>query len=630
MSRTLFGAKAKKEYISADKFDFLELENCVINDGEVKTRKGFEIDTNNAIFKLSSDNAFEMSLHITDCYISLDGKHGRVAINISENLMGSATYYMMLLCEDLSRIPLGYIEFSLNGAPDSFTVFCGKANSGAGIYFLARQNSDFITIRELSKDKSSWVLINDSLLYAPTILANGRGEAYHTATVGTRAVSFPSPTLPEAKNMMTPRFKACFTTDGASSGFTLPLSDLDDSPVYCELNCGGKKYSWQIPAGDTKSSVVRVEETDVTFYVERGFGRVYFRKSTGEEFKPALSSALNNLCVTAYKTEAGHINKIGAMASCGMVQGSFLQNSSPVTYFYANKEFPSLIAFNSPTDPLYFPENTCYSLGSNQNKIVFATLLANKLLVIKQGEIYAGVISGNTNKAFNISFKRNLTFSASPIGATIKEVGNSLFFMSQDNSVWEISNVTLSSAKITKVITITENFDFAVTVEDKYLLIKDNAATVIQKGENGFIVSKWTFPARAVGGIKHLGEAVILFELYLNDSYMVCPARYKTEYDTDVVSENEIQKKPIKSNIAIKLTKDEICAIRTRKITLFGTATCATLKLFDGNKPLAVRRAYFKNKTAEIYVGALLKSGIAQISFEKEFSLSGVLIESKK
>lgn len=630
MSRTPISAKVAKEYIAASDFEFFELENCDISYGAVKNRKGFEIDPKNAVFKISENDAFEMSLHITDCFISVDGKHGRVAINISENLMGSATYYMMLLCEDLSRIPLGYIEFSSNGGPNSFTVFCGKANSGIGVYFLARQGDDFITIRELGKDKSSWALINDSLLYAPTILAHGRGEAYHTATVGTRAVSFPSPTLPEAKNLMTPRFKANFTTDGASSGFTLPLSNLDDAPVYCELNLGGKKYSWQISAGQTKSSAVKVEETEVCLYVERGFGRVYFRKSTGEEFKPALSSAQNNLCVTAYKTEAGHINKIGAMASCGMVRGSHLQSKSPVTFFYGNRLFPSLIAFNSPNDPLYFPENTCFSLGFEQKKIAFATLVANKLLVIKDGEIYTGEISVKTNDAFKISFKRNLGVPILPIDSTIKEVGGSLFFLSRDNAVWEISDISLPSAKTTKVAELKGNFDFALALEDKYLLIKGNLATVIQKTKSGYAVGKWHLPARAVGGTTSLGEAVIFFEFYIGEAYMVCPARYTLDLDTEVVSESLTLKKPIKASMSIKLTKEKINAIRTQKITLFGSGTNVNLKLIGGKGVNALRRSCFKDGAANFYVGALQNRDIAQFSFEKEFSVSGIYAEYKQ
>ena len=76
-----------------------------------------------------------------------------------------------------------------------------------------------ISVRELSSDRKSWILLTESLIYTPLILANGRGEAYHNAEVSGRALSLPAPLFFESKNMLNPRFKAAYTTDGASYGF---------------------------------------------------------------------------------------------------------------------------------------------------------------------------------------------------------------------------------------------------------------------------------------------------------------------------------------------------------------------------------------------------------------------------
>ena len=122
----------------------------------------------------------------------------------------------------------------------------------AGIYFLCRrvyeESEDFISIREYNAEEERWVMLTDSSIYSPTLLEYGRGESYHLATVEGNPLQFPSPTLPEAKNLLSPRFTSRFTTDGMSIGFTLPLMNLDDELISATLKLGGKAY---LPAKGT-------------------------------------------------------------------------------------------------------------------------------------------------------------------------------------------------------------------------------------------------------------------------------------------------------------------------------------------------------------------------------------------
>ena len=105
-----------------------------------------------------------------------------------------------------------------------------------------------VSVRELSFETGSWDLLSESDIYTPTVLEFGRGEHYHFAEIQGRELNLPSPTLPERKNLLGPRFTARYTTDGASFGFTLPYSALDESVISARLSLKGKTYEFKIPA----------------------------------------------------------------------------------------------------------------------------------------------------------------------------------------------------------------------------------------------------------------------------------------------------------------------------------------------------------------------------------------------
>ena len=93
--------------VKNDSFDIKSMLNCVNSGGKIESRKGFYTRAEDSVFKSYYADAFDMSFVLTDCYLFLDGKYGRIAVSITDNLMDSITYNMMLICTDKTTIPLG-------------------------------------------------------------------------------------------------------------------------------------------------------------------------------------------------------------------------------------------------------------------------------------------------------------------------------------------------------------------------------------------------------------------------------------------------------------------------------------------------------------------------------------------
>lgn len=630
----------KKETLTADKFNIKGLVNCVRNENGFEGRKGFFAKAEDYIFKIDGSEAFDMSFIITDCYLFLDGKYGRVAVNIADNLMGSITYSMMLICSDKSTIPLGRINFVTSGVamgfPDSFAVFSGKANQGSGIYFISRllydeDYPDMISVRELSSDRKSWILLTDSLIYAPLILVNGRGEAYHNAEVLGRALNLPAPKLFESKNVLNPRFKAAYTTDGASYGFSLPFSKIDNTSVAADLFYKGQKYNLQITGAATKSPSVLIDSNEVVMNVDRNDGRVYFTLKSGGYWIPEFTGSVNNLCFTAYKTVEEHIKMVGSVSASQRLEG-------PVTLFYKSATEPSSVLINSPTDPLYFPENAVSMLGSEATKVSQILEANGNIFAFKEGEIYSSKIKAyKPNKKtasflgdvyetdeYTLTFKKAAVFAGAPIANTIKEINGEILFETKDAAVWKLKASSDGSVSSKKIGMLGEVYGFALSDKDRYMLIKDDRAVVFEKINDEYLTAEWRLPEKAVGGFSYIGKTLFLFEYSKDSVYMIYPAEYGEKKDIKLASSYVAEESDIKSELCLEILKDEENRKRIFKITASGEGDTLELELLDGEKKVIKRRARFKNGFAEFYIGAAIKKGYVKLSFDNPVKIDKI------
>lgn len=634
-------SKTEREHIPAEKLKIKGLVNCDFKDGKIQSRKGFVSNAQDIILKQYGFPDEGKSLKITENFLFLNGVYGRVAVDVLDNLMGTVTYNLLFLTATGKKQELGYIEFSSNGEdfgyPDSFTVFSGTKTVGTGIYFMARQcyakgKPDFVSIRELGQDLKTWALLSDQHIYTPTVLTNGRGDSYPFATVGTKDLRLPEPILPESKNMLTPKFRALYTTDSTSHAFSLPYANIDSGAVRAEISLWNNKYSFLIPAGASSSDAVQVEGRQITMHIERAVGRVYFKSGDGANYSPEFTGEYNNLCITAAKTEKQSDQLIAASTACKKVEGSVPFGKNEVTLFYGNRLNPSLVAANSPQNPLYFSEKTVYSIGNAEKQVLYISAKGGRVFAFKEGKLFSGEIkTEEKNVSAGLNFyktelliKKQTEIPASPKAETVLELKERLIFQSVDNSVWEINLNSLSCKRIAENIFAA---DFAIILEDKYLLIKDDTALVVKENGGGYICAEWRLPARATGGLSYLEDTSVFFENRDDLVYIMYSASYSGEQDISLISEYAQKSAPVICSVLADLSDGENRNRRICKLSVEAEGKEVGLKLMSDKNKTAERRSLIKNGFADFNVGGIGRKIQGLISFGGATAVSGLVAE---
>ncbi|MBQ5911107.1 MAG: hypothetical protein IIW94_03760 [Clostridia bacterium] len=634
-------------YIPAEDLKNAVLENCSVGGGKIENRKGFSFSPKDLIFKLYGSEDFENTFKITDCYMFLDGEYGRVAILISDNREGVVTYRMLFISSSGKSKLLGNIEFSSNGEdfgyPVSFTVFKGRPTKGRGVYLMVRRvynvMPDFIEIRELDNNNSFWAMLSDSDIYAPLVLANGRGESYHTLIFEGKELGLPAPIMPESKNLLGTRFRAAYTTDGMSFAFSLPFTRLDNEQIDVSMLYKGENYSFKIAKGERQSGEVQIGENTIILYLDRPVGRMYFGMKSGARWSPEFTGEINNICVNAGKTDTESRKKISSMRASSTIDGSMPFGKDVATVFYDNLMSPSLISLNSPSEPLYFPENLSNALGDAEKPVIYATHKDGKLLAFKDGEMYSAKVEtttaakkitllGETTEISETvcSLNKTADFAAAPKPSTFHSFSGSVLFQGEDNSVWAVNG----EAKVEKVAETEQGFDFATVQKDKYILLKGNKAAVLQKGAGGYIKGMWTLPHGVAGAFSYLGNSVFVFGYQNGEDYLLYPALYGGETDFCLMNEYYGCQKAVTSKISVSLKSAKRKPVRLYKITVDGSGRQAGLTVFEGEKKVAERKTDFKNGRAQLYVGAAGESLTAELSFKGKTTVFGIVTEQNE
>lgn len=264
-----------------------------------------------------------------------------------------------------------------------------------------------------------WVQVTD--YYVPTVLVNGRGNAV-TGSTGM------SGTLYEGFNLLTPKFKAKFTSDGKHEDPTSETSSWSGSNVFqmpTEINTalGGQveirfaKHSYTIALNKGNTDLtwgkVEVEREYVgdppgeTKYCHRYLevciysnGRIEFScarrsddggESTNYDGIPA-AAASNNITVTAYADGIGSAERerIGQMTRCCWFGGDRSGLAGGTRLFVCgNPEKPNLIHWSDVNKPLYFPENNYAYVGDSSQPVTGFGKQGDLLMIFKESEIYA-------------------------------------------------------------------------------------------------------------------------------------------------------------------------------------------------------------------------------------------------
>ncbi len=651
------GTTAKEGYISAAKSGGTALlKNCFAENGKIVSRPGL-CTVSGEIFTKSDLSVEEMTFINTDCYLYSGGKYGRIAVSVADNLTGNIIYNIRLVCadgsvQDMSSITFGRVTYDQFGVPDSFTVFRGRPTRGSGIYFVARvvygeNYSDRIVVRELSADQKVWIYLDESYLYVPTVLANGRGDAYYTAAPLGEALQLKKTVTPESRNLINPAFRCCFTADSSSWSFRLPYNQLDNGLISCDFMLDGETYSWRIYANETRSQETAVKGTGVTMRCDRAAGRIFFQNSQDVGWAPTYTGELNNVRITARKTFFEDMIKVSSMTACRQIDAAVTNGEYDLTVFYKSREYPALLLMNTPDEPLYFPEGGRITLGESETAVTCLIPKGKNLLAFKENEIYSAqlsryevnstaIVSGDSatvRKLYSPEFIRLAESDKSVNPQSITVIGSRLYFATLTGEIYSAEGDTAYTFKTEKVCdcdsTVTGG-GFGLRWGEKYLLIRGSRICAVQKQDSGYCVADWSFPTEFVGGIYYL-DCTLLFARYQGEGlYRLYPACLEGEKDI-YLTENgwwtKDTEKDIEAECSMELFESAPLPKRLYRMRVDCSAKEITATLFDRERPLAKKRLRPKGGRAELICGCTAYSPRLALNFSGAFALEGVAVK---
>ncbi len=442
----------------SDRIPNNSLSECVnmwYSRGRLKTRPGIS-PCGEPLEFISSYETVKDGLNITDTVYYKNGKRHNIAYFISEDGFSFVKLYFYLIDSSGQGTAIGEMIFNRISS-DSFYVpqniffAVGNPTLGSGIYaFITRksgQNEQY-NIYEASSDLKEWLDCRDNY-YVPVLYINGLGTRYSEARE-LYTLSYPTPQFPEQRNMLTGWFKAYFTSDGVSSVFNMPISNIDSgTAVICRIYSDSKSYTeWIVPINsdyNTKSFA----GVDITLRCDRKAGVIsFFHGDTpyGIPILPYCSS--NNIVIRACKQTPFGLEKVVSSKK------SVIHNSR--LFVGSNTKSPNEIYSARLSNPLYFPINAKAIAGDSTSEITALGVGSNKLIVFKGGECYhINMNSGKTNN------KIVLIDSTEDIGATdmlesvvisrdigcdcpdtVAQCGNRLVWADSSGQVYMLANTT--------------------------------------------------------------------------------------------------------------------------------------------------------------------------------------------
>ena len=280
-----------------------------------------------------------------------------------------------------------------------------------------------------------------SQIYIPTISINGVPSETSDGVA--------SGDVNEEKNMLTPKFKCTFTTDGVGKYYFLPLKGLDDTDIVIErIAADGSLYTWTIPAGTNATTGLTYNAN-----VNRAGGYLWFTDSSNAVHPMTAGSTRNNLTITASKTSSGDMAKICGMRFNTWYGGdaSGLRGGTRL-FVSGNPEYPNLVHWSDVNNPLYFPEGNFKYVGGDSQKVTAFGKQGNMLVVFKERETYrlgfqSREVTADQTKS-GIYITQDYILSVVPINAyigcdipnTIQLCANNLVWMNTNGKVYMLAS----------------------------------------------------------------------------------------------------------------------------------------------------------------------------------------------
>ncbi len=499
----------------ADTIDDNKLSACKnmwYHKGRLSTRSGFAPISDKPLELLDRTLSKFKNLTITDTVYSTAEGSWRLAYLICGEISSYRIMKFYLVSASSAR-QIGEIYFnrvSSDYFPEPVNAFfvVGNPTIGSGIYaFITKsaKGKNSYEVYEAASALDEWESVSDKF-YVPVIYANGRGTRYNEAHQ-LNGISYDAPIEPERRNLLDGHFKAYFTSDGLSSMFRLPVSNLDaNEAVVCRVYKDSQSYTeWVIPIGGT-SNTKTFKEQEVTVSCDRKLGSVWFSTTSGYYSVPIMTYCnTNNIMIKAVKTVPNGVARVVGSKRCTVFNSR--------VYVCGNLVNPHEVYSARLTNPLYFPKNSKAIVGESTSEVTALGVQSNKLIAFKADELYR--INVTEGKAFfqnasilgeNDEFLESDILETQTIHTTIgcdcpdtvRLCGNRLVWLSSSGGVYTLATTTYGNENNVYEISMdinsrlqefhSEDLRKAVAIDNRgcYILICGKLALVMDYRVKGF------------------------------------------------------------------------------------------------------------------------------------------------
>lgn len=258
--------------------------------------------------------------------------------------------------------------------------------------------SDDGTVFAVSPDCSSARRVDEDA-YAPLVYTGGRA----TGDYGQGGTPSYQMRVFEGFNLLTNRFRAAFTTDGEGALFYLPFGRFERLPeraVYTHRD--GTAYTWTWDPADMPDTAAgqaeriysentqQIDGEAVYATFQPSDGSFWFcRKDSAVTFTTVVLPDIgvsDNLEVTAFRNGESGAKRIGGMRAAVWFGGT---SGGTRLFLAGHPDYPNEVRYSDLNNPLYFPENSFFCVGSSDQRVTGFAKQGRLLVIFKEREIYA-------------------------------------------------------------------------------------------------------------------------------------------------------------------------------------------------------------------------------------------------
>ncbi len=359
--------------------------------------------------------------------------------------------------------------------------------------------------------------------YVPLRMINGTPVTARTQTALTGD-------LLEGHNLLTPRFRCTFTTDGEGMYYFVPTVSAN-SPLTVTVTLHGASTTWSLSSGDSVSQ----EAAGMYLYFDQQSSCFWFTKDGTPCALEAGETRQNLTAVCEHSCAHSGL-------PFDMKTATWFGGTAGGTRLFLGGEERGYVAWSDLENPLYFPETNYTMVGTPGSPVLAFGKQGALLILFKQHEIYAAeytTAAKTTAEDVQSGAVTDITATATfPLTAlhaeigcdlpkTIALYGNRLWWACRDGSVYALqSTSSLSQRNITRLSTPIEpllrkkgapQFAAAAVCRDRYYLLWDNSV---------FTATDDTQPAWYRFSTAQTGAQPL--SLFVKDAVLYMPASYRS------------------------------------------------------------------------------------------------------